>query len=591
MRSSLLFLVIALCVLLVGIWGYAETSPVHHEEVVLEVELESSSGAVIHATITRVKSVETIPFWVEYEVSGLEDDAATVWMMEQPVPQGNPATQEIEGSTARFVSPSNARDHTIQLRVSTEGDEYQWEEMLDFPLHNLTEILLDASQLGATPQDSVAWSATNGDPTDEATFPIAHDERAQASLISEWPNVLQISCRIESEDGTETEHEIQALVYFQDGPPFEFRGTAGSFFDEYSEDQMEEILANLSRTMEYVGLNMFITAANNFFGWPDSNGDFSIGPIHTRSPRGYTATDSQFAALFKQAEDDGFGVGVQILACPYWNDSRLGLEYQGTGGGPHAGFMLSEGFLEGEDGLRNLYTSYIPLFMQHPSASLVLLGAEMSDVDTVGGPEGQAFWKSIIEQYRASGYSGALSYARCMAEKDLRWVAGQLLDTEQTGIPFGELTYFGATFYTPLAESLDEDPSIGTMYTRALEFIYDFLFPLYQEYGQPLYIADMYCFALDGCSYATVWGDFSWPPDEAEQLRWTTAWLRAFAAANAWTSSPWIAGITVGEFRMAPPSTIPATVPEWAKQKAYINLEYERPQYTQLLRCYLRDCP
>ena len=559
----------------------------HTATTVLDVELESDTGESIGAQITRTQSVEQIPFFVEYEiVSGLPTDLVE-WTFVPPNASGEVSSTE---RSVRFVSTSNADVHTGTLSVTRDGVTYGWSEELDFPLHNQTEILLDASQFGNGEIASATWSASNGDPTDEVTFPIEDRTSASATLVSAWPNALDLTCIMHLADGTDETASVRALLYFRDGPPFEKRGIAGSFFETWTNRELASLLEDLYETMNYVGANTFVTAINSFYGYPDDAGNFTIEALSRPDLRGHTASPTQLDALIAGAFSVGLSVDVSFCVMPYWNDPAIGREYQSTGGGPHKGFMMTDEFLYGDgEGLEALFLEYIPLLARHPNISTVFLGAEVSDVDNLGGPVGQAFYRSIITAYRAQGYNGVLTYGPCFQFYDNSWCRNNLMNRSSTGIPFDELDCFGGTLYVPLAFREGEQPTAPAMLDRARAWIRDQLLPLYETYNKPIYIADMYCFAQDGCSFATVWGDITGPADRPEQRSWISAWLRALSEANHLAEDSWIEGLSVCAYRLLPEGYY-GRLEEHAMQ-AYLNPQYGRDDLRELLRCYFRDSP
>ena len=99
----------------------------------------------------------------------------------------------------------------------------------------------------------------------------------------------------------------------------------------------------------------------------------------------------------------------------------------------------------------------------------------------------------------------------------------------------------------------------------------------------------MYCFAQDGCSFATVWGDITGPADRPEQRSWISAWLRALSEANHLAEDSWIEGLSVCAYRLLPEGYY-GRLEEHAMQ-AYLNPQYGRDDLRELLRCYFRDSP
>jgi len=550
MRSSLLLVVTALAVLLIGIWGCAEIAPVHREEVVLEIELASSSGDTVPATITRAKSVEAIPFWVEYEVSGLAEDATVVWMMERPIPQEDPTTQEVEGTSARFVSPSNAWDHTVEIRVTMDDELYRWQEILDFPLHNQTAILLDAFQFGATPEDAVTWSASNGDPDDESTFPIADGASAQAKLVSQWPNVLDVSCQIEEEDGTASEHDTQALIYFKDGTPFETRSVASTQHKPMPAEQLEEILDQEFEQLRSLGVNTITTSINWYFGPPDDDGNWTIHPIWEErdawphDPRGDTVLDSDFESLVSRAHEEGFHVHVQLRQWPYKNDpdiewSRTTFEHT---------FRTTDEFLYGAgQGYQNMLLYYLDDFVRL-GVEFVYLGLENEGVERNGSNEMRSFYRFIIQQYRDAGFLGGISYANSVfGDHFLEWFPRELLVPGASGIPYEAMDAVASTFYPVLFEQ--PGASTSTLQSQVRTYTDEFFQPRTAAFALPTIIEDCYSFAYGDCAMQPIThGDR--PREEECSRRYHNAILREFARANTESDAPWITCMTMAEYKI-----------------------------------------
>jgi len=226
----------------------------HWRSDIFELSLPAEDGGAIVGTITRTMSVEQIPFVVEYEMELLVDDVTVVWTREQPAVEETP--QIVEGVTARFVYRSNHTDPEVSVRFEIEGQEYQWTDPdLSFPLHNLTEIALDASAFYPEEEISVAWAAANGDPADAVTFPIADASILVTTLVSDWPNVLTVSCDITRQDGSMVSEDLEALIYFRDGTPFENRSVNSAINSPISVSELDEVLDQEFPLLRSLGVN------------------------------------------------------------------------------------------------------------------------------------------------------------------------------------------------------------------------------------------------------------------------------------------------------------------------------------------------
>ena len=558
----------------------------------LRVELISSSSKGIDATVIRTISQEHIPFVVEYFVELPVSASSITWT-------DLGSWTSIEGPEARFMLSSNAESGTILLEIETDaGASYSWLDELDFLLHNKTHLTLDATHF--VPEEeivSVQWSAANGDPDDVLTFPIAEPNAPRTSLVSQWPNVLDIQCDIQKTDGTTETHHVESLVYFRDGTPFEIRGTGATVYDSIIPcATLTDLLRVMFGNLKTWGFNAINVQINWWYGHPDEQGDFDIHPIHstrydTIDPRGQTITSDQLETYLQIAGEEQFSVHVQLRQWSYANDPALRLEYDQSGFGTHAGFRNTEGFLYGSGrGYENMLLRYLPIFVEHDVAS-VFLGAENGDVEAHGSTPTREFYRDIISAYRAGGYQGALSYAAAYFHNPSGTMPPfylENLDPARCGIPWDDMDYVSLTFYPSLTET--SDATTAEMYTEALSQIDEYLRPFHEAYHKPLFIDEMCCWPYEGCAVRPTDNDWrmSHPYDPEEQRRWHTALLRALAHANEMCSIPWIKGVVMYEYSLDPWFSSQAF--EDRVLKGHVNAE-ENEHLRLLAKVFFRDVP
>ena len=323
--------------------------------------LTSSSGETIDATITRTMSQEQVPFVVEYGINSADETLALTWTRLTP-------WQQVEGTEARFVQLSNAEPIVFLLEAKTpSGPTYRWEEELDFLLHNLTEITLDATRFVSEADiAAVTWTAENGDPDDARTFPIADASEVITTLTSEWPNVLTLNCTITRRDGATINQQSDALVYFRAGTPFEIRGTFAALYDSLTPAQLTKLLDEMLPKLESLGVNALHHQERWWYGYPDANGSFTIHPLYDsgsggKDPRGWTAHPELLAAYLAAAEAIGFHMSIQLRQWQYVNDPGLAAAYHQSGYGTEYGFRNTDGFQYGDGtGYQNMLLQYLP---------------------------------------------------------------------------------------------------------------------------------------------------------------------------------------------------------------------------------------
>ena len=510
----------------------------------IPVSLKSSDGeAVLEGTIRRYVSHEQIPFTVRYEpeFSSL-DDLTFKWF----TPAGIENVPIIEPDLESNFNPLK-----VKLEINdSNGRLYVWNDEVDVPLHNLTSITLNATKF--VPEDeikSVTWTAKNGDPADAATFPIADPNSPVTTLRSEWPNVLDIGCEIEKKDGTVVDKDIEALIYFKDGTPFEDRGTGATLFEPGTLIDLHSLLPEMMDLFKKLGINTIVTAIDWRYGAPDDNGVFRIHPIYSHpDPRGYSPRLEDLQFYFNEAKENSFRVDMQLRQFPYLDDVTLQQNYHNSGWGKFAGFMQTDGWLYGEgEGLENALLYYLDFFVES-DVDTVFLDAEQGQVEEHGGRISRNFFNDIIKKYREAGFEGDIFYGLNYWYNPSGTMAPLYLNNlnpSKSGIPWNNMDVIGLTFYPKLADT--KDASTGDMYKEALRQVNKYLVPLSKTYGKQLYIEECSCKAFDGCAVNTL--QSSDKIDKEEQRRWSTAWLRAFTHFNQ-TSQPLFKGIMMQSYRI-----------------------------------------
>ena len=528
-------------------------------------ELSSVSGETLKGTITRYVSSERIPFLVRYECDfpGTAD-LSFQWTVESGKKERCELTHAdvltAQNKNPTFLLMSNAESADIRLVIgNAKGFRYEWQDpAVDIPLHNLTEIMLDATQFVPEAEiESVLWTAENGDPEDAITFPISDPSSPITSLVSEWPNVLSVSCVLQMHDGSIIEKHLEALIYFRDGPPFALRGVA-AHLDDIPEAHQEEIQEAMLSVLERVGVNLVYDHIVWSYGYPDEQGNFRIHPVYTppKSPLGGTVPEHQWAHFADVIEEAGLDLLVLFDAYPYLNDPTLQQAFHRSGFAEgNEGFTSTEGFLYGDgEGYANMLLHFTPIMVER-GVDIVLLDSESGWIEKYGGDVITTFFSDMISEFRQAGFTGALSYApACFFNGD--WPTMPLmpfenLDPALSSIPYSEMDYVSVTFYPALATS--NDAPTDEMYRKALDIFDQYLRPFSEAHGKPLLIAEMYTHAFDGCA---VWPmdpeGADKPYDPEEQRRWFTAMYRAISTVNSRAITPWIAGVVSAEYFLFP---------------------------------------
>jgi len=548
------------------------------------VALTTLSEDAIEATITRTVSQEQVPFVVEYTVESPVAATGITWT-------DVGSSTSIEGPEARFVLLSNAKALAILLEVESEaGTTYGWTDELDFLVHNKTEIALDATQFVREEEiASVQWSAANGDPDDARTFPIADPTATTTTLVSEWPNVLEVTCHVTRADGASEEHQTQALLYFRDGTPFAIRSVAATILDPFSLDQIPGILDEAFAQLRYLGANSITTGITWWFGPPDEDENWDVEPIYFPTewpgdPRGNTTTPEQLEMFYSRAKQEGFQVHPQLRQRPYRSDTQLQQDYWGK----YYPLRITDEFLYGDgEGYWNMLMHYLPFFIEH-DVDTVFLNAECGGMEQLGGTTTRQFFRDVIAEYRQAGFTGAISYAAGISDDPVPYT-WENLDPTVCGIPWADMDYVAFTYYPQLAST--NDASTNEMYENARTQVDEFIRPFSETYGKPVFVEDCYCIAFDGCAVNPLQRDSSIPVDLEESRRYHTAILRALAEANLTSLEPLIAGMTIANQAMFPESAFETLPVEWGTAHPYTNEANGRTALQTLIKVFYRDVP
>ena len=548
----------------------------------IAVTLTSRDGETLDLTITRTISQEQIPFVVEYAIENPSTDLTYTWTRVS-------LWLSIEGPEARFVQFSNA-DPVLFLLEATDfsGTTYSWTDEIDFLLHNKTEIALDATQFVSEDEiSSVTWTAANGDPDDARTFPIADPTATTTTLVSEWPNVLEIECEIAKRDGSVVHEQGDALLYFRDGTPFEIRSVSGPVYHvTLTLDQLTEIVEEQLPRLASLGVNSITDQIFWWFGPPDEDGNWHVHPIYIETEwppetRGGTLTSEKLGYYIREAKNAGFQIHTQLLQYPYRSDTQLQEDIWEL----YYPFRITDGFLYSESGTGyyDQLAYYLPFLIEHDVDS-VFLNAECGEFECFGGEKTRQFFRDVMAEYRQAGFAGAISYAA-----GINWSPHEEnFSPLVCGIPWADMDYVAFTYYPHLATS--NDASTQEMYQTATEHVDRFFRPLSVLYGKPVFVVDFYCFAFDGCAVKPLKRDSSIHLDLEEGRRYHTAVLRAFSDANAHGAEPLVKGITMGVYSMVPDSWIPK---ETAREPGVPDVHYGSfgRRFNLLMKVFYRDVP
>ena len=558
----------------------------HWRSDVFELTLPVEDGGSPVGTITRTMSVEQIPFVVEYEIELLVGDVTVVWTSEQPTAEEVP--QIVEGATARFVYRSNHTDPEVSARFEIDGQEYQWiDPELSFPLHNLTEISLDASILYPDGEISVAWSAANGDPADAVTFPITDPGAAATTLVSNWPNVLTVSCDITKQDSSTVNEEIEVLIYFRDGTPFENRSVNSAINSPMPVSHLDEILDQEFPLLRSLGVNTITVQIIWHFGPPDEDGNWTIHPIWEsrnawpHDPRGSTILMEDFRKYVSRAKEEGFQVYVEMRAFPYLND--LDIEWDHTT--YETTFRTTpEWWYSNGEGIQNMFLFYLPDFIRL-GIDFVFLGAENGGVERNGGDQTKRYYNEIIEQYRSAGFTGGISYAAGHDGKDQ--FNFLLLQPEDLGIPYSNMAALSFTYYPILADTASA--STIEMQDWARGDIEIFFRPIAQAHNLPVIIEDCYCGGYVDCGI-----DPLTPGRERGtecSRRYFNAILREFSAENVNSETPWIQGMTIGMYKILADKYVRDFSRDGIVDSPWFNESAERVEIQLAVKVFFSDKP
>ncbi|MHA1858682.1 MAG: hypothetical protein ACTSUU_04465, partial [Candidatus Thorarchaeota archaeon] len=541
------------------------TMVLHTRQDAFQLVLPEEAGGETVGVVKRTLSVEQIPFVATYEIESDLIESDVRWTSTHP--ETSETAQVVIGPSAHFLYLSNRNDPEVTARFEMDGEWYEWTDPdISFPLHNMTGVQLNAESL--FPEESIAsaeWSASNGDPDDATTFPIHSESATTATLVSQWPNALDVTCVATTASGEDVEKTTRALLYFQDGPPWEIRGTGLEFSAPMSIDTWVRVVDEMIPALKRMGINTVVPNIYWYFGYPDNLGNFSIEPIYhygapysiDDDPRGSTQTEEVIEYVFKRFDEVGIDVIPELRVEAYHNEPEIEHLYSHAGYSTFGGFMQTREWLYGDGkGLYNYYTHYIPLFIRS-GVDGVSLGAEQGQVENEGGEFSRTFFKAVAAEYRDQGFTGMLTHAFSYAVLSGLGLNAVVPDPEvydpiACGVPWDELGTLSATFYPILAESPDD--TTAQMQEEARRQIRDRLLSLHRVWGVPFFIAEMRAYACDGLATAPLdescFKSGVYAPEELR--RYMTALLRTLAEAQDWTEVRWIQGIAAGLFTQYP---------------------------------------
>ena len=586
MKRSFVLCVVLVCV--AGVTSFAENTG-DCEITLLIKELNGAAGPSV--VVSRVMSREQVPFVVEYSYSLPEGFSLVEWSCSD---SDCLLWSKTGNSQAGFALNSNASPISFSFVLADpSGDQYEWvDEDIEFFLYNETEILLDGHLMFPnTLIDTAVWGGSSFDPADASTFPIAGPNSPVTSMYSVWPNTLVLTCDALAQDGSIMSNTVEALIYWDDGSPWEIRSIYAPAGCGFIVEDRDAILTEIFPILEDVGYTHVTHQQRWFYDAPNADGQFDIHPVYDcDTPIGSTTPLAVLAEYIVAAQEAGFGAIMEIRPAPYQSVASA-QDYHASGYGPHAGFLNSDEWLFGEAGLRNMFLTFTE-FINDSNIDMVCLGSEQGWVIEDGGEVYRSFYSELLNEYRAAGVSADLFYASSDFW-DNEWKRDALLDPAVCGIPYQEMDLVSVTSYVPLGEP-GQKLSTEEMRENALAYILDVHYPFHKAYERPFFIEDMICHAIAGSStsdpIATQSGQYA--PDE--QLRWYAAWLRALGEANSWESQPWIAGITAASYRMLPDSVYQgfeptATWNDWVHPR--LNSVIGLRGLHNLLKVFMRDVP
>ena len=560
----------------------------HTRSETVAVKLVAADGGAVPCTITRSVSQEQVPFVVEYHIEIGGEGLTFHWSCEQ-------TGETQEGADVQFILSSNDDPYTFTLVAdSTDSHRYTWTDpRIDLPLHNQTGVLLDATRF--VPLDdieSVVWSARNGDPADSVTFPILDKNSPITTLHSVWPNVLDIACEIKTKEGRTVKKEMEALIYFKKGTPFEIRSVAATLYDPLNYSQLDGVFDQMFPLLSSLGVNSITTAIYWWFGPPDSQGRYTVHPIYEEpgakypwNPRGLTTPPELLERYISRAKEEGFKVNIELRQQPYRNDTKFQQDYWGK----YYPLRITDGFLYGKDGegYLNMLMHYLPFFIEH-NINTVFLNAECGGIENQGGSKLRQFFKDVIKKYREAGYTGKISYATNVTAGPLVFESVNM-HPSRTGIPWADMDYVAVTYYPKLADS--DNASTLEMTSNVRNQIRDIFRPFSEKYGKPLFIEDCVCNALNGCAEDPLELGIEAGVDTEEARRYHTAILRAFSEANIGAEKPLVGGMTMALYCLIPDSWMVSRPPFGGIVQPCLNESNRRRELQLTIKVFYSDKP
>jgi len=459
-----------------------------------------------------------------------------------------------------FLFDTNSTEHNIRLLlVDDSGKLFTYQESIDFPLHNETEILLDATQVFAEdPVASVTWNLSNVDPTEDVDL-----NGIQVSYQSEWPDVRDIVVKASTQDGETLEKRFYSLIYWKDGCPIPVRGFQAN--NAFVSPAYFEASRQRFELAKELGYNMMSREIFWYYNWPDENGNFTLEQRVCDNSRGILAegcclSDEGLKKFLTLAKEFGFITKIQIIQSPYNNDPELRSNYPAWGTTPDGRcFRCEDEFLYGNgEGYWNQLMHYKELFTRL-GVDIAVFGAEADSMFRYPGSKVREFYSDVIKEWEA--FPGMVTYAviDCTPSDWSGYSALNPFSNEQalnpyvSVVPFGEMDLVTLNEYQVLATK--QDSSTAEMRGRAIERIGDYMQRFHEAYGKPLLVNDLVVAAYKGVLLDPPgeWEEImNKPRDDLSQLKYYKAWLQAFSYAIRDLGYDWIYGVTIGSFQMNP---------------------------------------
>ena len=230
---------------------------------------------------------------------------------------------------------------------------------------------------------------------------------------------------------------------------------------------------------------------------------------------------------------------------------------------------------------------------------VVRFGKEIVAMEMGYYPKARKFYSDAIKEWK--DFSGKLSYAILDCTPDT-WPGydaynlrtnEQVLNPSRSSIPFREMDLVSLNEYQILATRADS--SVEEMYNRAVSRISGYMKKLHEVYGKPIFIGDLVCAAYEGVLLGPPGNRnkmLNNPRDDASQVKYYLAWLRAFSHAIKDLGYDWIYGLTIGSFQMIPdPQFLGSAKVGNTSGGLKVPEMNIKPRIQDTFRVYLRDNP